>query len=308
MAAGQPLTPQQQQLQAMIASFSPGGSRAGIPGADSLRQQFQEQLDASVATQNGMPDQATQYGGSPEAQQSELARMGGLAGGYETGFGNSMADRMAARGSQNNALDLMRNAAEGNAPSVAEIQQREGLNAAMRNQQALAGGARGAAGLAGAQYGAAQNTAMMQQQGIGQASALRAGEMANARGAYGQMGLGMGAQDLSAAGLYGQQAMGFENLGQNARFHSMDATQRYLEMLGNQRAQTAAQEAANRNAAYGVVKDVVGGAAGLATYGALKNGAGGAPGAPVPAPGQVGSGQLTNGQGTDLGNGLKGYY
>jgi hypothetical protein len=91
---------------------------------------------------------------------------------------------MGSRGSQQDALGLMRSAAMGSAPSQAEIQQRQGMQDAMAGQLAIAAGARGASGIAQAQTNLGGNTAALQRQQAIQGSALRAQEMAHARDAY----------------------------------------------------------------------------------------------------------------------------
>jgi hypothetical protein len=83
------------------------------------------------------------------------------------------------------AYNLMQQAALGNAPSQAALQQQQGLQQSIAAQQAMAASARGGAGLAGAQFQASQNAAGLQNQAVNQAAQLRAQEMANARGQYG---------------------------------------------------------------------------------------------------------------------------
>jgi hypothetical protein len=105
-----------------------------------------------------------------------------------------------ARDVQLDALGMQRSAALGQQPSVAAIQQRQGVDAAMRSQQALAAGARGQAALAGAQYNAAQNTGAIQQGAVNEAAKLRAGEMAQARGAFDASAQGLRSGDMSLRG------------------------------------------------------------------------------------------------------------
>jgi hypothetical protein len=97
---------------------------------------------------------------------------------------DARAQAQGARDAQVASLGLQQRAAQGLEPSVAAIQQRQGVDAAVRSQQALAAGARGQAALAGAQYGAAQNTAAIQQGAVSEAAKLRAAEMAQARGEF----------------------------------------------------------------------------------------------------------------------------
>ncbi len=97
-------------------------------------------------------------------------------------------DRMynaQAQDQQTNALGLMQGAAMGNAPSQASIQMQNGLNQSLAGQIAAANSARGGgANVALAQRNAAAGGDQMRSQMMGQQAALRANEMAQARGAY----------------------------------------------------------------------------------------------------------------------------
>lgn len=103
-------------------------------------------------------------------------------------------------GDQAGALQLSREAAMGQAPSEAAMQMQLGLNQAAANQSSLAGSARGSAALATAQGNAAGQTAGLQNQAYLQGGALRAQEMANARGQYGQLSSQVRDQDLQRLG------------------------------------------------------------------------------------------------------------
>lgn len=111
----------------------------------------------------------------------------------DNGLGNE------SRGYQQDAIGMMRDAAMGNRPSVAQMQMQQGLDQAMRQQQSMAASARGPAALAMAQYGAAQNSGAAAQDIAAQTSMLRAQEMANALGQYGQMGTSIRGQDEQRA-------------------------------------------------------------------------------------------------------------
>ncbi len=229
------------------------------------------EAQAAADAKRAMDDRANafQYGGRPGAAAADMDRyrnMGrawsglqspgndyGQANGY-AGMGDQ------ARGSQQDALGMMRDAAMGNAPSVAQLQQQRGMQDAMSSQLALAAGARGASGLAQAGYNAAGNVAALQRGGAMDASMLRANEMANARGAYGQMGTAMRGQDL---GFYGQASnnaqsngqlglgyrqlglqgqLGFENLGQGVAGSQMNGQ---MGLYGANDANFNAQQARN---------------------------------------------------------------
>ncbi len=111
-----------------------------------------------------------------------------------------------SRTSQGDALGLMRGAAFGTAPSVAQIQQQQGMGTAMANQIAMAASARGASGLAQAQYNAAGNVAGLQRQASMDGSMLRAKEMQDARAAYMGGASAMRDSDMQGMGMMDQRA------------------------------------------------------------------------------------------------------
>lgn len=117
-----------------------------------------------------------------------------------------------ARGyDQQGALQLMREAALGNAPSAAQMQMQQGLNSALASQQAISGGARGAGGIAMAGANAAAQAGNLQQNAFTQGAQLRAQEMAEARGAYGSLASQIRAQDQARL----QQASGMSQFNAN---------------------------------------------------------------------------------------------
>lgn len=119
-----------------------------------------------------------------------------------------LSDREAQTrfGDQAGALQLHREAAMGMAPSEAAFLMQSGLDRSLANQQALAGSARGAAGIALAGQNAQANAASMQNQAFTQAGALRAAEMAQARGAYGDMSNQVRGQDQNRLGMGNQMS------------------------------------------------------------------------------------------------------
>lgn len=171
-------------------------------------------------TRMGQANRAQQY-----AQQGMMGYRGPQARENQT-----LSNREAlTRGwDQAGALQLSREAAMGQAPSQAAYQMQQGLNQAQASQAGMAGGARGAAGLALAQGNAAANTANLQSEAYNQAAQLRAGEMAQARGMYGQLAGQMREQDLARlqmgnqmgqfnAGLNDQYRLGMGNLSNQLR-------------------------------------------------------------------------------------------
>lgn len=112
------------------------------------------------------------------------------------------------RGTQLGALELMRQAATGQAPSVAELLLGRGTQQVQRQQLALAQGAGGLGGAA-ALRAAQERGALAGQEAAGQAAILRAQEMAGAREQLAGAATGARAQDITLAGQqaeYQQQA------------------------------------------------------------------------------------------------------
>jgi hypothetical protein len=99
-------------------------------------------------------------------------------------YGDARGQLRAGAAEQADALTMLRNAANGAAPSVAAQQLQMGQDAATRTQEGLRASARGASGVALADYGAAANIAAGQQATNAQAGLARVQEMTDARGAY----------------------------------------------------------------------------------------------------------------------------
>lgn len=130
----------------------------------------------------------------------------------------TLSDREASSryGDQSGAIQLAREAAMGQAPSEAAYAMQAGLNQSNAMQTAMAGGARGAAGIATAQGNAAGNVANSNQIAFNEAGRLRAQEMANARGLYGGLSGQQREQDLNRLG-QGNQMSQF-NAGLNDQY------------------------------------------------------------------------------------------
>ena len=124
-----------------------------------------------------------------------------------------------ARGQSQGALGLAQAAAEGNAPSVAQMQMRQGLDQANNQAAGLAASARGGGGnLALAARAAQQQMGQNAMQGVQNAAMLRANEMAQARGQY----------------MQGAQQMQQTDLAQSGQQAALDAQQRQLNDQRNQ--------------------------------------------------------------------------
>lgn len=128
---------------------------------------------------------------------------------YQTDYGQyngAMMQSQQARGSQQDALGMMRQAALGNVPSAAQIQGNQMINQSLQAQMAGAASARGGSlAQAAAMHNAANGAAAFQQQGIGQLSALRAQETSNALGAYAGQTNALRGADFQGAGINLQQ-------------------------------------------------------------------------------------------------------
>ncbi len=170
-----------------------------------------------------------------------------------------------ARNSQEDSLSLMRQAALGNAPSAAAAQQQQGLDSAIKSQQAMAASARGPGGLASAQYNAAANTGALQQGAVNQAAQLRAQEMAQARGAYGDAASGIRSQDIQGAMGQTQQALAYQGLGQNVGMANLQATGQQNQLDEQHWEKQSDLDAASNAATMGAITGTIGAAAGAAS-------------------------------------------
>lgn len=162
-------------------------------------------------------DAEAKFKGAPNLAESEANRFGGLADTARnreltkadlTNYNESRDAFKAGAVNVDNAIALQKTAAEGNAPSVAQMQLRQGLDQANAQAAGMAAGARGGGGnlaLAArqAQMQQGQNAMATNQQN----AMLRASEMAQARDAYAQSSINARAQQLQAAGLDADTAM-----------------------------------------------------------------------------------------------------
>lgn len=137
------------------------------------------------------------------------------------------------RGMQMGLAEQLQQRANGQAPSVAELQMGRGLQQAIASQRAQAASARGVSpGMA--QRLAAQGISQAQGQANSDAAVLRAGEQQQAESALGQQLMGMRGQDIGLAAQQAgfQQQTGLANqqaeLANRAQMDS--ATQAYMSM------------------------------------------------------------------------------
>ena len=149
---------------------------------------------------------AYQYGGQAGGAAAAAGQYGKTAtdaqGRQGVQLGTGQMDQ--SRGQQEDALNNLRGAANGTAPSVAQGQMQQGLNSSILAQGSAAASARGPAAMGAAQYGAAANSAAQSQAAVGQAANLRASEMAQARGEYMGAASGIRGQDFQQSATQAQ--------------------------------------------------------------------------------------------------------
>ncbi len=228
-------------------------------------------------------DHDFQFGGNAGAAARQSSKYEGKgqdwmdqkAPGVDYGLGDQ------SRTSQRDALGLMQGAANGTAPSQAAILMRQGNDQAMANQQSLAAGARGPAALALAQQQAAGNVSAMSTTNQNNMGALRAQEMAQARGAYGNMATGMRGQDDSRSqygsdlemrqrALAQQGQMGYDQMGYNVNNAQLGAREAYR---GAQDQHWATQMNADQASKQGTRDMIMGGVNAVASIGGAAVGA-----------------------------------
>lgn len=204
---------------------------------------------------------AYQYGGRPGAAQETADRYRGRADEYNATMGQATRDAGAmyqqgaqdranagqARGMQQEAANLMRARATGQAPSIAQMQADRQMQQAAASQASAAASARGPGGLALAQQNAASNTANAQQQIGGQAQVAAAQERLAAEQAYAAQAGAMRGQDYQGQGLsfqgaaqQQQFAQGLGQLGLGYTQAEMGVNQAQLGAQQNEQAQRSA--------------------------------------------------------------------
>jgi len=145
--------------------------------------------------------------GTTESAVSDLDR---AMGGFDTAE-DSMGAVRGGLDEQNAALGLTRSAALGEAPSVAEELLNQGVGDFARARQAAASSGRGFR--SGAAAGAARASEAQANRANQQMAQLRAGEMAQARDAYGNQALGLTKNALGATDALSGIAAGRGNIG-----------------------------------------------------------------------------------------------
>lgn len=200
IAAGQAVMQQTQGAHA--ATRSPEQRQA----VEAMMQAMQQLPGASQRLQKAgadFKDIDTKMKAAPNLAQSEANRyqQAGAAADQRQGVQMNLDNYNQSRGQTQNALGLAQSAAEGNQPSVAAMQLRQGLDQANNQAAGMAAGARGGGGnLALAARSAIQQQGQNAMTTNQNAAMLRANEMATARGQYLQGAQGMQNTDLTQSG------------------------------------------------------------------------------------------------------------
>jgi len=239
-----------------LAGESPQLGRGAAPSGNKSAEQLRKDFMQAMQTKYNAP----QFG---------TPKIGGQAGNQFT----------------NQALQLQQQAATGQAPSVAALQQQQGLEQALKAQFAQANSARGGAGnQLQAALNAQNQGAQMQQAGINNAAQLRAAEMAAARGefansAFNQAGLEQ-QRNLSGANLQAQAnalnqqgQLATNQLNQQQQFSSLGGLQNAEELrvraeMGDVNAQAQLQSAyeQGKSGLLGGLLSGLGAGAGMAAF------------------------------------------
>ncbi len=179
---------------------------------------------------------AAERQGAPQLDRSSVDNAMGGFNRALAGQSGALRDEHAARLQQQQALGMYRDAASGNAPSVAAAQQQQGLDEASRTGQNIAAGAIGANPLLAASNASAAS-ADAARRSTTSAAMLRAQEIDAARAGFAGLSGQMRQGDLARGQSYldrGQAALGAGQLGFGA-----EQAQAGLEM---QQRQMSAQE------------------------------------------------------------------
>lgn len=215
------------------------GQIAGIPGGilGGVTQGITPQIP--IADQSQLQEFIRQL----QAQSAAQAQMGqGMQAQSQAGLGQAYgalgnAQNLNTGGDVGAGMALLKGAAEGTAPSAAQAQLQAGKDQAIASQMAMANSGN-LSQMIGGQRNAMTNAADLTQQAANSSAALRAGEMATARGQYAQQAAQQAAQAGQNAGQYGnlfnaqgQQGLGYQQLGQQG---TQAALQALLSGLGLQ--------------------------------------------------------------------------
>ncbi len=190
------------KLNGDVESHSPGAADVG--GAAGMGELYRQ------AALDQMSNNDHEQASNDAAMNNSLANMRSNRGTVVPEDATFVAREAAARAQQGQALDLDRNAAEGNAPSAANYQTQIGMNDIMSGQAGAAGSARGLNALNGVQ-GAGAQTAGLSAGNLSMSGGMaRSKEMGDALGMYGSTAGDMRSGDLNRMG------QNYQNVGFNA--------------------------------------------------------------------------------------------
>lgn len=241
------------------------GSNGVLTDTKQVANPFAAPIDQNLYQTAGGNSAAQSAGFSQQAQQAQ----GGAFNAQENPYNNQSMAGLAG-------------AAAGTAPSVAQGQLQQGLDASNAAQQSAAAGARGPGGLAMAQQNSAVNMANNQQTTNAQAAQLRAGEMATARGQLSQATQADYANNIKnqgqglayTQGLYGDQ---LHTQDQQNQANLANASTQFGQQQGraNVNATNAGIAAQNKQSNAGLFSTVIGAVDPLAALGGSAKDAGG---------------------------------
>lgn len=197
----------------LIPIIAAGAALAGVGGASATSIGRNQNKHQNFGDSDKYDKNRFEYGGKPGAADAYAARYQASAGGWDNkaneygaqqqGLFNQgqvgMQQQMAARAQQQQAADLMMRRANGEAPSIAQMQGDRAMGQAVAAQASQMASARGPAGLALAQQNAGNNMANAQGDIAGQSMVAAAQErLAAEQAAFGAYS-GLRGTDLSSA-------------------------------------------------------------------------------------------------------------
>lgn len=195
-----------------VASTNPAGFQYGHWGGDAgafgYEPDGQGGYKQVVTRESGMQQDVNRY----RQMASERANRPAYQANYG-GFDRSGAGFEYGQGQARHAMDLQQQAAEGRAPSAAEIAGRQAIGQSIDAQMAVGASARGGSlAQASAMRDASTGATAFRQNALGTLAANRANEMANARNAYAGSSFQYGQNQMGQQGLQlGKTAQQIQN-------------------------------------------------------------------------------------------------
>jgi hypothetical protein len=239
-----------------------------IPGANLANQ---DQVNKQIAALNSQSN--TNLGTSGQLLGNASDQLN-ITGDYYRQAQRDLTNAIGANEASGDAVNILRNAALGNAPSAAQAQLQSGKDQAIATQAAMANSGN-LSQMLGGQKTAMDNAANLTQQAANQSAQLRAQEMATARGQYGSQTAqyaNQAAQNAanqtnlaaSSANLYGTQLGAAGNFGNLANYGAVNAGNLALGQTGQQQGALNQAQAQQAHAAGGMLNGVGGALGSLA--------------------------------------------